>query len=194
MTGRLGACTLKCRQINQGTSPESDPICCNHRRWLWTIHRSRESTVCEIGDSLNKYICTYDIYKAYVYSSLHIWSSEAQKLHQVTHPQIPSAHRSHPASSQGYKPDSGAAGAQIYESVGIYLPVFGMENSVWLKVETMRKSLHTQGINQAVERGHLWWDVAICWARVTTPLEWHVILKKQRALQWSTQTNMLRVP
>ena len=80
MTGRLGACTLKCRQINRGTSPESDPICCNHRRWLWTIHKSRESTVCEIGDSLNKYICTYDIYKAYVYSSLHIWSSKAQKL------------------------------------------------------------------------------------------------------------------
>ena len=33
-----------------------------------------------------------------------------------------------------------------------------------------------------------------CHSRVTTPLEWHVILKKQRALQWSTQTNMLRVP
>lgn len=110
---------------------------------------------------------------------IHLYTFGAQKLHQVTHPQIPSAHRSHPASSQGCKPDSGAAGAQIYESVGIYLPVFGMENSVWLKVETMRKSLHTQGINQAVERGHLWWDVAICWARVTTPLEWHVILKNR---------------
>jgi hypothetical protein len=47
------------------------------------------------------------------------------------------------------------------------------------KLKPCGKSLHTQGINQAVERGHLWWDVAICWARVTTPLEWHVILKNR---------------